>query len=290
MNHLYESTDIIKHPIECFEQNTDTGYFPVGPHWHYYTELIYVMEGKCRIILNNGEYLLNESEMIIIYPQTIHSFFAVDDKALKYAVIKINTNILDMSFHYFSNLKSILQIANEEGFSFVFDKETTESFGCREIFLNCMKEYNNQNYGYDLLVRAELYKVFIGVIRFWQNAGLSMKVVPPPESLDMFNVIAYIDRHLNEKIQVKEIAEKCGMSYPYFAKRFQEIYKKSCKDYIESMRVYKIEELLIFTEYDLNYITYELGFADCSHMIRIFKKHTGMTPRQFRLRYGKKHS
>ena len=58
----------------------------------------------------------------------------------------------------------------------------------------------------------------------------------------------------------------------------------SCKEYIEAMRIYKVEELLLFTQYDLSRISQETGFSDCSHMIKSFKKRRGITPKQFRMR------
>lgn len=79
-----------------------------------------------------------------------------------------------------------------------------------------------------------------------------------------------------------DIAKKCGLSYSCFAKKFREQYGMSCKQYIERMRLYKAEDFLLFTEFDLNYISQETGFSDCSHLIKCFKKYKGVTPKKFR--------
>ena len=99
---------------------------------------------------------------------------------------------------------------------------------------------------------------------------------------DIYNITEYIDSSMALNPKVSEIAEKCGMSYSYFAKKFLAVYGKTCKEYIEDMRIYKAEEFLIFTDFDLTYISQETGFSDCSHMIKSFKKHHGTTPKQFR--------
>ena len=88
---------------------------------------------------------------------------------------------------------------------------------------------------------------------------------------------------MNSNPKVTEIAEKCGMSYSYFAKKFREVYGMSCKEYIERMRIFKAEEFLLFTDHDLSYISQETGFSDCSHMIKSFKNLRGITPKQFRM-------
>ena len=73
------------------------------------------------------------------------------------------------------------------------------------------------------------------------------------------------------------------MSYSYFAKKFLSVYGKTCKEYIEELRLYKVEEFLMFTDFDMNYIAQETGFTDCSHMIKSFKKGREITPKQFRI-------
>ena len=72
------------------------------------------------------------------------------------------------------------------------------------------------------------------------------------------------------------------MSYPNFARLFKQKYNQSCKEYIEFIRLNKAEDLLLMTNIDLTYISNETGFADCSHLIRTFKKWKGVTPGQWR--------
>ena len=60
------------------------------------------------------------------------------------------------------------------------------------------------------------------------------------------------------------------MSYSYFAKKFLAVYGKTCKGYIEEMRIIKAEEFLIFTDFDLERISRETGFSDPPHLIKSF--------------------
>lgn len=93
----------------------------------------------------------------------------------------------------------------------------------------------------------------------------------------MQDILVYIDRHSQENINIEELAHKYNMSYSYFAKLFLKHYGQSCKQYIEFIRLNKVENLLLFTDYDLNFIATETGFADCSHLIRTFKKRYQIT-------------
>ncbi len=126
--------------------------------------------------------------------------------------------------------------------------------------------------------------------RIWISKGVAVdeKILcasAPDNPFD--NITEYIDRHYNEQLQVKELAKMCNMSYSNFARSFRQLYNQSCKEYIEFIRLNRVADLLIFTDLDLNYISQETGFSDCSHLIRSFKQWKGMTPKVWRREYGK---
>ena len=53
MNTLFEYTDRLKKPYECFIFDTALYELPVHPHWHYFMEIIYMIEGTA--IMNCDE-------------------------------------------------------------------------------------------------------------------------------------------------------------------------------------------------------------------------------------------
>ena len=95
-------------------------------------------------------------------------------------------------------------------------------------------------------------------------------------------ITEYIEKHYNEPIKISSLAGMCGMSYSNFAKLFKQTYHQSCKEYIEFTRINKAEDLALMTNLDLTSISNETGFADCSHLIRTFKKWKCVTPGQLR--------
>jgi len=51
-------------------------------------------------------------------------------------------------------------------------------------------------------------------------------------------------------------------------------------------KVHFSENLLMYSNYSLDEISYYFGFCSQSHFGKIFKKWTNMTPKQFRVRFG----
>ena len=155
--------------------------------------------------------------------------------------------------------------------------------------IKCIEEIKTRQYGYDTLIGTNIAKLLTYLSRIWISKGIAVdeKILcasAPDNPFD--NITEYIDRHYNEQLQVKELAKMCNMSYSNFARSFKLLYNQSCKEYIEFIRLNRVADLLIYTDLDLNYISQETGFSDCSHLIRSFKHWKGMTPKVWRREYG----
>lgn len=284
MHTLFESSDILETPIECFDYDTKTMPFPVKPHWHYFMELIVIEEGKVEMQMGESHYILQKGDLMLFHPKAVHAIYGVGEQPSKYLGIKFDINQMNAASSYSPKLRSIFRSAEKRQMSPVFPSGFQGTDNLIKMFSDCVTEMRTKHYGYDLVVRSKIYELLVTMLRQWQENGFSIDsdVFAEDASCDIYTITEYIDAHICDGIRVGELAELCGMSYSYFAKRFQEIYGKSCKSYIESMRLYQVEEFLLFTDFDLNYISQETGFSDCSHMIKSFKRSHGLTPKQFR--------
>ncbi len=286
MEQIYEKDDILSSPFEAFLFDTNKMDFPVVFHWHYFMEMIFQVEGTARIQCNNISYDLAPNDFILFHPRTIHSICSISSKPLKYKVLKFDINSININSSYIPRMTSIFNHASTDLHAPAFlGKNNFATFPINEIFDGCIFELNAKEYGYDLRFQSLVSLLLVEILRIWKKNGYNINdhksKISNEESL--FDILKYIDKHSHEVLDITQLAAKCHMSYSYFAKRFHELFGQSCKEYIEFIRVSKIKNLLLFTDYDLTYISQEIGFSDCSHLIRTFKKRTGITPKQFRL-------
>ena len=177
-----------------------------------------------------------------------------------------------------------------EAASIYFKEEEIEDIAVEDIFEECRKELDKRDYGYDIVVHNKICYLLVRLIRKWREKGFDTdKASEYAKETDSIHAITeYIDNHVGEPIRVEELADMCNMSYSYFAKNFKQYYGRSCKEYIEFIRVSKVEDMLLFTDFDLSYISQETGFSDSSHLIKIFRKWKGVTPKQFKMQHAKK--
>lgn len=284
MHLLLEDGDIRNTPVECFHFDSDKNTFPVKPHWHYYMEILYMTQGVARINSDKEEYILHCGEMIIFHPKTVHAIFSDNGSPVHFIGLKLDISRINMNSNYSPKLRSIFRFAEKNHLHTVFTTKQVINMNAKQTIQSCLKEYNNQKYCYDLVIRSELYKLLIEILRCWQEKGfvIGSEIYDEDGRYDIYNITEYIDENLNSDLRVKDIANACGMSYSHFAKKFNQVYHEACKSYIEDMRIHKVKDFLIFTNFDLTYISQETGFSDSSHMIKSFKKATGYTPIEYR--------
>lgn len=97
----------------------------------------------------------------------------------------------------------------------------------------------------------------------------------------------YIYHHLHFDITLKDLAAYVHLSPRYLSHIFKEEVGISVVDYIQLERVEEAKKLLRFSSYSFAEISRFLNFASQSYFIKIFQKHTGLTPLQYRKQSGR---
>ena len=286
MHYLFEFNDKRYTWYEAFLFDAAKDVLPIRAHWHYFMEMIFILEGTALINCEQHTYVLESGDLILFHPKMIHAISATTPSPLKYGVLKFDIHKLQPSSTFGPDLASIFQAAKTDIHTCVFfSAEQLKSFPMKEIFLTCIHETQTKDFGYDLLIYAKLTSLLIAIARFWRkndfNTDLVLTKNNTYDSID--TITEYIDAHSSEPLKVEDLAKQCHMSYSHFAKQFKVLYGQSCKEYIAFIRVCKAEDLLRFTDFDLAFISQETGFSDCSHLIKTFKKYKGVTPKQFRM-------
>lgn len=333
MKNLYEYSDRLNAPLVAFNYTASGNNFPILPHWHYFIEIIHMLDGKAEVSCGNYVYTLYPGDTIIFFPQLVHSINKLYDSLrpkgidksktaiktyskrymmlnpkyslvhnsinpvpekkagtiqdnIKYQVLKFDMEFLNNVTNYKTKFLKISSYAYTKSPEYIyFSKEMLKGLPVYEIFDTCIKEIAAKNYGYDIVTCSNISILLSYFIRNWAMRGLDIDkaIRASCYKINTFEKITeYIEKHYNEPLKISSLAGMCGMSYSNFAKLFKQTYNQSCKEYIEFIKINKVEDLLLMENIDLTYISNEAGFADCSHLIRTFKKIKGITPIQWR--------
>jgi AraC family transcriptional regulator len=92
----------------------------------------------------------------------------------------------------------------------------------------------------------------------------------------------YVDAHLGENISLNDLAAAVALSRFHFARMFRQSVGSSPHEYVLQQRLERARTMLSQTNASLMEIAGCCGFADQSHMNRVFRKRVGQTPGQYR--------
>ncbi|MEI3229375.1 MAG: response regulator [Lachnospiraceae bacterium] len=95
-------------------------------------------------------------------------------------------------------------------------------------------------------------------------------------------IITEIQEHYTENITLTELAKKYGISVGYLSSLIKENVGLSYSDYVTARRIQKAKELLEDERLSMEQIAEQTGFRDHFYFIKVFKKHTGITPGKYR--------
>ena len=96
------------------------------------------------------------------------------------------------------------------------------------------------------------------------------------------STVAYIDKHYADKLTLRKLAARAGLSQVSFSRLFKKIMGITPIRYITENRLNQCRKLLKGSDMLLSDIAAATGFYDEAHFIRTFKKSRGVTPNEFR--------
>ena len=92
-----------------------------------------------------------------------------------------------------------------------------------------------------------------------------------------------IQDHIDTSLTLKELSKNIDVNPSYLSREFSKHFDNlSFGEYIRKQRIEKAIELMKNDNYSLTDVAYYTGFSDQSHFTRIFKKHMGISPSDFR--------
>ncbi|MBL0064861.1 MAG: AraC family transcriptional regulator [Bacteroidetes bacterium] len=97
----------------------------------------------------------------------------------------------------------------------------------------------------------------------------------------IYNYVYKSDEKPNIKFSVL-LSEELNHNYNYLANFFSEVEATTIEQFILSLKIERIKELIIFGEDTLSEIAHKLHYSSVAHLSAQFKKITGLTPSHFR--------
>ena len=118
------------------------------------------------------------------------------------------------------------------------------------------------------------------------KAQISAKQYPPECPAALLDACDYIERHLDQKLTPEQIASYVNLSRPYLFALFRKHFSVAPCHYIQQRRIARAKVMLSAgNDLSIKEIAMNCGFDILEVFYRQFKKHTGQTPAEYRVKY-----
>ncbi|MBR5123855.1 MAG: helix-turn-helix transcriptional regulator [Clostridia bacterium] len=241
------------------------GYAVVGNNWHTmvtdfrYVRIYYIREGEAELTLTTGRQVLKAGHLYFIPSFQI-----------------LSGDCPGHLGHYFIHL--IPDVFTDHFFSLLaFEKDLPLAPEIADYLFSNVVHHHCQDNTYSKIVTNNSIHLILSYF-FRQTTDIS-----PRQDLSKFvEVFDYIDKHIEEPIALSELANIMFMNKVYFSNIFKKNFGISPQQYIQQKKLDHARLLLADPTYSIAEVARALCFYDPAAFTTFFKKHTGMTPKQFR--------
>ena len=137
----------------------------------------------------------------------------------------------------------------------------------------------------------ELFSILYELSKFdeaYELASSSFaKVEISSDSRRVLKVKEYINTHINDELRLEQLADLIGMTPTAFSRYFKLRTGKNLSEYIIDIRLGMVARRLVDTTDSISEICWTCGFNNLSNFNRLFLKHKGCSPTEFREKYCK---
>jgi len=262
--------------------------FPKTTRKNNFFELIYVVSGTGIQIINNNQFQYRAGNLFLVTPQDIHSFEILTPTKfffLRFNEYYIKTNSQNGLQETVQRMEYILQNASHRPGCIL--KNTVDKPLIASLIQSIINEQTNQQI-YHQKITEQIVNAIITIVA--RNIALKLpKNIKEATGEVVLEILHYIQENIYNPKQLKAniISEHFNISLNYFGKYFKKQTGETLQEYISNYKLRLIEARLLNTDMRINEIADELHFSDESHLNKVFRKHKGMNPSEFRKTFSK---
>ena len=262
----------------------DDGFVDV-PDSHEPWELVYVDRGECDIIADGKVISLKQGDMYFHKPYETHMIKTVSGIAPNVFIIVFSSN--SDAMRYFENKKLEASMATKQYIAaIIHEASSTFDLPFNNPQMQKLKlKTENSLWGGEQSILLRLELMLIEIIRDNSYYKSGRKRFFPKDIIEdefALKVIDFMERRLYGKFTMDEISRELSFGKTYISKYFSKVCGYSIIDYFNMMKINEAKRLIRESRYNFFEISEMLSFANSHYFSTLFKKHTGMTPTQYK--------
>ena len=232
------------------------------PHIHSHLEMIYASNGSSITTLDNQEFVLEEGDLFLSFPNQIHFYY---DQS------PVNGYMVIFSPDLFKDLKEDFQ--NKRPARPIIKRSQLPADIAKRLAV--ITEKNASDSVYDRICAKGHLLALLGELIPQMNM---VPVSADHESIK--NLMNYCSENYTENLTLDSVSRELHLSKYYISHIFKERMNIGFTDFINSLRTEHACELLK-KDVSITDVAFSSGFSSIRTFNRVFLENMGMTPRDY---------
>lgn len=246
-------------------------------NWHGETEILILLKGRIEMSCNSEVFTMEPLDAIIISPQVGHATLALEEDTTA-LVIHVGKDFFQQFDSNFGMYQFVIRSDTRNRYNPFFTSLRHHAAMMMLLMVNGESPANRiqleQHY---LAIASDVYSELDAV------KSIHVNTKPTDLAVDTFDkMIAYIDEHYQQKIELEDIANIGGYNVNYTSQFFKRQLGVSFQEYVMRMRLREATVRLVNSTDGVAHIANTCGFPDIKAFNVAFKKHFHITPTEYR--------
>lgn len=268
----------------------NVGYARHNGDWNFdkvnspFTRIYYVTKGHAEVITSTGRHTLEPGYMYIIPAFTEHS--DVCDGIFEHYYVHIyedapwgeditGSHIFPFGIEGTELDEMLFRDLCEHNMAMSLKFSDPKIYDNKHSLIECVR-LNRERPLFDRLESMGIIARLIA--RFVRYATPRFQTADPR----IAEAIRTINENIDETVSIDRLAGDAHMSKDYFIRLFKHELGATPMQFIIESKMTKAKLMLSSENISVKEVAYSLGYYDLSYFSRLFRRHTAMTPRQYR--------
>lgn len=229
-------------------------------------QLIYIASGKVHFYFDGQKQVVPKGNMVLFRPGEPQIYYQqATDKPEIYWVHFTGSDVEQILDYY--------QIPKDQN---VFYAGTKPDY--QWLYNQMIKELQLRRVNFEDAMTLNLQHIFLTINRYLREKdkiGTEMLAI-------IDHATHYFYENYNQNIVIEDYAKEHNVTSHWFTQSFKKITKSTPMQYIISLRITSAMNMLDNTDYSMARIAEAVGYDNPLYFSRIFKKHTGMSPSDYK--------
>ena len=248
---------------------TQGGFAVLGEKWRDTgvlledSKLFYITDGEIIIKIDKREILCKSGDMVLIPAGVRHDYYLSEHGAAKKLWFHFSTEDEGGSIFRRYEMPYRIEVPSR-------DRDRILSLFATAVRSNGVSE------SYELRCFAAVCEL---VFYYIENSNAGIK---QDKESDIGYVVRYINENLSAEHSLVSLARLACLSPNYFVRKFRRQFGMAPLKYVTMARIERAKALISGTDMQISDVMVAVGFTDAAHFSKVFKAHTGYSPRSFR--------